>query len=177
MGVLDHTTRPQLLALLAQVPGITTRAGRDALLPDLPPALTNTITRSDATTPDLDQIVYVCDSWWSDPLADPQPVADYPLRALVQAACDRATGTQVASLLAAFLNQLPATLDSNARPRCPYPGMVPFSPDDARFFYGREPEIAEMLQRLRVGRYLLIIGPSGSGKSSLVTAGLLPALA
>ena len=60
---------------------------------------------------------------------------------------------------------------------CPYPGMVPFRADDARFFYGREAEIGQMLQHLRQQRFLMAIGPSGSGKSSLVSAGLLPRLA
>jgi len=59
---------------------------------------------------------------------------------------------------------------------CPYPGMVPFRAADARFFYGREAEIKQMLQHLRHQRFLLVIGPSGSGKSSLVFAGLLPQL-
>jgi hypothetical protein len=102
-------------------------------------------------------------------------VADYPLRLLVQTAADLAAGSAIAPALRALLAILPPVRDPSVRPRCPYPGMVPFSPDDARFFYGREPEIAEMLRRLRVGRYLLVVGPSGPGKSSLVTAGLLPA--
>ncbi|HEX9989622.1 MAG TPA: hypothetical protein VGE45_14240 [Chloroflexia bacterium] len=66
---------------------------------------------------------------------------------------------------------------SGPRPSCPYPGMVPFRPEDARFFYGREGEIEEMVLRLRGQDFLLVIGPSGSGKSSLVFAGLLPKLA
>lgn len=61
--------------------------------------------------------------------------------------------------------------------RCPYPGMAPFQAGDARFFYGREPEIDDMLQRLRHQRFLVVIGDSGSGKSSLINAGLLPRLA
>jgi len=59
---------------------------------------------------------------------------------------------------------------------CPYPGMVPFQAEDARFFYGRENDIRHMLQHLRARRHLLVVGPSGSGKSSLIHAGLLPAL-
>jgi len=59
---------------------------------------------------------------------------------------------------------------------CPYPGMVPFSAADARYFYGREDEIARMVQLLRRQRFMMVIGPSGSGKSSLVYAGLLPEL-
>src|SRR5215211_1985090 len=59
---------------------------------------------------------------------------------------------------------------------CPYPGMVPFQAKDARFFYGREREMQNLLLCLRNQRYLFVIGPSGSGKSSLVFAGLLPRL-
>jgi formylglycine-generating enzyme required for sulfatase activity len=65
---------------------------------------------------------------------------------------------------------------SASKPPCPYPGMVPYSPSDARFFYGRDVEIRQMLQLLRHQRCLFVIGPSGSGKSSLVSAGLLPQL-
>jgi len=60
---------------------------------------------------------------------------------------------------------------------CPYPGMVPFRPEDARFFFGRDAEIQDLLTRLRAHRFLMVIGSSGSGKSSLVLAGLLPRLA
>src|SRR4051812_21829403 len=54
------------------------------------------------------------------------------------------------------------------RIECPYPGMVPFRAEDMRFFYGREAEIRKMLHHLRHHRFLFVIGPSGSGKSSLV---------
>lgn len=60
---------------------------------------------------------------------------------------------------------------------CPYPGMVPFDAGQARFFHGRDNEVAELLRRLRHQRFVLVVGPSGSGKSSLVLAGLLPELA
>jgi WD40 repeat protein/energy-coupling factor transporter ATP-binding protein EcfA2 len=61
------------------------------------------------------------------------------------------------------------------RPPCPYPGMVPFGEGQALFF-GRERETEQILFRLRLHRFLAVIGPSGSGKSSLVFAGLMPAL-
>jgi energy-coupling factor transporter ATP-binding protein EcfA2 len=61
-------------------------------------------------------------------------------------------------------------------PFCPYPGMIPFQAENAHVFYGREAEIQQMIQRLRHNNWLFIIGPSGSGKSSLVNAGLLPRL-
>ena len=59
---------------------------------------------------------------------------------------------------------------------CPYPGMVPFSAADVRYFYGRADEVTRMVQLLRRQRFMMVIGPSGSGKSSLVYAGLLPEL-
>ncbi len=62
--------------------------------------------------------------------------------------------------------------------RCPYPGMRPYSADDAAHFHGRSTEIEDLLFRLRRGeREIYVIGPAGSGKSSMVAAGLLPRLA
>src|SRR5271170_2929926 len=58
----------------------------------------------------------------------------------------------------------------------PYPGLRPFEPDDAIKFYGRETHTAELLRRLSENRFIAVVGNSGSGKSSLVRAGLLPAL-
>lgn len=66
--------------------------------------------------------------------------------------------------------------DYVSEPLCPYPGMVPFTAEDARFFYGRTSEINTVLKSLRSRRRLFIIGPSGSGKSSLFFAGVLPKL-
>jgi hypothetical protein len=62
------------------------------------------------------------------------------------------------------------------RPPCPYPGMVPFREADSDRFFGREDEVDDMVERLRLHPFLAVIGPSGSGKSSLVFAGLVPAL-
>lgn len=61
---------------------------------------------------------------------------------------------------------------------CPYPGMRPFQGNDAPYFHGREAEVEEVLRRLAAGeRELMVIGPSGSGKSSLIAAGVVPRLA
>jgi formylglycine-generating enzyme required for sulfatase activity len=59
---------------------------------------------------------------------------------------------------------------------CPYPGMAPFREADSDRFFGRDREVEELLQLLRQHSLLAVIGPSGSGKSSLVFAGLIPAL-
>ena len=61
-------------------------------------------------------------------------------------------------------------------PACPYPGMKPFTAAERGRFYGREAEIQQAVERLRRHPFLAIIGSSGSGKSSLLAAGILPAL-
>lgn len=58
----------------------------------------------------------------------------------------------------------------------PFPGLRPFDRDEDHLFFGREKEIDELLRRLRVTRFLSVVGTSGSGKSSLVRSGLIPAL-
>jgi WD40 repeat protein len=59
---------------------------------------------------------------------------------------------------------------------CPYLGLDAFSESSAERFFGRQELIAHLVERLREQRLVAIVGPSGSGKSSLVRAGLLPAL-
>ena len=60
---------------------------------------------------------------------------------------------------------------------CPFKGLASFEADDAGFFFGRERLVAEMVARLAGAPLVGIVGPSGSGKSSVLRAGLLPALA
>jgi WD40 repeat protein len=59
---------------------------------------------------------------------------------------------------------------------CPYLGLDAFDEANAAVFFGRRRVVAELVERLRDQRLLAVVGPSGSGKSSLVRAGLLPAL-
>src|SRR5208337_1835681 len=59
---------------------------------------------------------------------------------------------------------------------CPYRGLEPFREEDAPFFCGRDDAISELAARVEVNSFVAVVGPSGSGKSSLVFAGLLPAL-
>ena len=60
---------------------------------------------------------------------------------------------------------------------CPFKGLESFEFDDAGIFFGRERLVADLVARLPGSRLVGIVGPSGSGKSSLARAGLLPALA
>ena len=69
-----------------------------------------------------------------------------------------------------------AVLERLRKVENPYPGMRPFETEEAHLYYGRDPQIAELLRRLERHRFLAIVGVSGSGKSSLVLAGLIPAL-
>lgn len=61
-------------------------------------------------------------------------------------------------------------------PSCPYPGLPSFTEEQSTRFFGRQREINEILERLRLHPFLALIGPSGSGKSSLVYAGVIPIL-
>jgi WD40 repeat protein/serine/threonine protein kinase len=65
-------------------------------------------------------------------------------------------------------------------PENPYKGLRAFQPADELDFFGREKLTKKIIQRLseknEMTRFLAIVGPSGSGKSSLVNAGLIPAL-
>src|ERR1041385_4766723 len=60
--------------------------------------------------------------------------------------------------------------------RCPYKGLDVFEEEDAELFFGRERLIEELVNRVKESLTGFITGPSGSGKSSLVRAGLIPAL-
>ena len=60
---------------------------------------------------------------------------------------------------------------------CPYRGLAAFDVEDAPSFFGRERLVAELASRLPGADVLVVVGPSGSGKSSVVRAGLVPALA
>jgi len=71
----------------------------------------------------------------------------------------------------------PAAEDSGA---CPYRGLAVFRQEDAGWFYGRERSTAALVSRLasavRTGGIVMLVGASGAGKSSLMRAGLGPAV-
>jgi hypothetical protein len=60
--------------------------------------------------------------------------------------------------------------------RIPYPGLQAFQESDARFFFGRESLVVDLLARMQQASFITIAGPSGSGKSSVARAGLFHAL-
>lgn len=60
---------------------------------------------------------------------------------------------------------------------CPYRGLQPFSQGDTEDFFGRDADIDAIRERVREGSLTVVVGASGSGKSSLVLAGVLPRIA
>src|ERR1700733_2442703 len=99
-----------------------------------------------------------------------------PVRPLFVAA---ARGRAPAEDVLAALRE-PTVPAGPAWPGGPYLGLVPFEERDAQLFYGRD-ELTDQLvrrlaERLRDGGILLVAGESGSGKSSLLRAGLMPRL-
>ena len=59
---------------------------------------------------------------------------------------------------------------------CPYKGLDVFEEEDAELFFGREKLVDDLVSRVKDSRTVFVTGPSGSGKSSLVRAGLIYAL-
>jgi WD40 repeat protein/DNA-binding SARP family transcriptional activator len=88
-------------------------------------------------------------------------------------------GSELVALEDAILRQDPS-LATEVWPEpagpCPYLGLVPYDVADTEAFFGREREVETCLGRLATVGVLLVVGPSGSGKSSLVRAGIAAAL-
>jgi energy-coupling factor transporter ATP-binding protein EcfA2 len=70
-----------------------------------------------------------------------------------------------------------ADVAAPALPRRAYPGLRPFTLDEDLVFFGREPMIDDIIDLLAKRCLILVHGSSGSGKSSLILAGVLPRLA
>ncbi|MFJ6386863.1 XRE family transcriptional regulator [Streptomyces sp. NPDC091972] len=69
----------------------------------------------------------------------------------------------------------PAPVEESGR-ASPYAGLRSFREQDAEWFFGRERLVEDLAERLRRQRFVVVIGASGSGKSSLLRAGLVPRL-
>ncbi len=90
-------------------------------------------------------------------------------------------GAELVELEARILAQDPSLLDvpnriGGSSATCPYRGLRAFDAQDADFYFGRDAVVAEAVRRLEEFPLLLVVGPSGSGKSSLVRAGIVPTM-
>jgi formylglycine-generating enzyme required for sulfatase activity len=81
--------------------------------------------------------------------------------------------------LAATFRRKPAATNAHAEKQAtinPYRSLLPFREEDADYFFGREAQIAKLLDLIPANNFLAVVAASGSGKSSMVMAGLVPAL-
>lgn len=88
-------------------------------------------------------------------------------------------GAEAEELERAILQQdasLPAATPTPASGRCPWLGLRSYDVDDADQFFGREIDVSACLDLLARTSMVAIVGPSGSGKSSIMRAGVLAAL-
>jgi hypothetical protein len=102
---------------------------------------------------------------------------DLPLRLHARVRLDCTVPSRWAGEMARLRGLLQREAPPAERLPCPYPGLLAFGPADAARFFGRDQETDDILRRVRQQNFLLVVGPSGSGKSSLVWAGVLPRLA
>lgn len=113
---------------------------------------------------------------WADLREDPPRVPAGPWSAVLRRALCRSPEGRYPSA-GALARALELEQHATGRSeQSPYPGLLPFTREDARFFFGREPEVELLLRQLRRPRLRAVIGPSGAGKSSLLRAGVVPAL-
>ncbi len=115
----------------------------------------------------------------------PLRLGNHPVEQAVNALLRRATATdpadrpaapsEFATELAAIVSSRPTQTDATV-PVNPYRGLAAFEEPDAPFFFGREEIVAHVVDKLRSEPMALLVGPSGSGKSSILRAGAIPAL-
>ena len=90
-------------------------------------------------------------------------------------------GSELVALERAILRQDPALTapppGHDVAAKCPYLGLFCYDVADTELFFGREADVAQCVRRLHDAGILAVVGPSGSGKSSLVRAGVAAALA
>ncbi|BAY87689.1 peptidase S1 and S6 chymotrypsin/Hap (plasmid) [Calothrix parasitica NIES-267] len=74
------------------------------------------------------------------------------------------------------LEQALPSLGKQTIPPCPYQGLFAFREEDVKFFFGREDFTKKLVREIRKKCLIAVVGRSGSGKSSVVFAGLIPQL-
>ena len=58
----------------------------------------------------------------------------------------------------------------------PFPGIRPFTSMEDKYFFGRDAVISDLIDSLRKNRFVALVGATGSGKTSLIQSGIVPAL-
>ena len=119
----------------------------------------------------------ICRSFPSScPRVEDPPGGFLRLETWVDLRSDIIDPAQLNLLLAGIRGQAVADASNLREAFCPYRGLLPFREEDAGLFFGRETETEELVGKLREHNLVTVVGRSGSGKSSVVYAGLIPAL-
>ena len=129
-------------------------------------------------TRDLDELRAAVVDGHAPPLATVAPGIDAALAAVIGRALARDPAARPASADALALAL--ATASDAATPTRvdnPYRGLAAFAAEDRALFFGRGADVGAIVDRLRSEQAVVIVGDSGVGKSSLVRAGVLPAIA
>ncbi len=108
----------------------------------------------------------------SDPAALPSFLAQHQRVDLRRGASPE----ELKRLVGAVLARPPEAVSLLAPGTAPFRGLEYFDVEHAHLYFGRDRETAALVEKLRADRFLAVVGASGSGKSSLVRAGLVPAL-
>lgn len=108
-----------------------------------------------------------------DERAASQAYLDYWMTILFRAGINRDDAGHVDSTLDEFDPDLAPDIPED---RCPYLGLDAFQEQHQNVFFGRNAFVQQMLETLGNERFLAVVGPSGSGKSSAMLAGLVPML-
>ncbi len=130
-------------------------------------------------TRDLDELRALVLDHDPPALAAVAPGVDPALAAVVDRALARDPAARPASADAMGHALATSVGPADAAPRVdnPYRGLAAFGPDDRARFFGRGADVGAVVDRLRAEQAVVLVGDSGVGKSSLVLAGVLPAIA
>lgn len=114
---------------------------------------------------------------WNAVRQDPMRLPEGPWKAVIAraVASSPADRFQSAAALARALEEVTQRVET-VEERKPYPGLESFSAADVEYFFGRELEVETLIKKLQQLHFMALIGPSGAGKTSMLRAGLIPAL-
>lgn len=109
------------------------------------------------------------------PGLDDEPKGFLRLQTWIDLRADPDDPVQLRNLIAAIHREPPEGVAA-IKAICPYRGLLPFREEDATFFFGRDGWIEDLAAKVQAHPLIAMVGRSGSGKSSLVFAGLFPRL-
>lgn len=111
------------------------------------------------------------------PGAEPENISGFlRLNHFLDLRNDAAANDQLQSLISTIRGGKPSSITETEIDLCPYRALRAFREEDAPLFFGREEFAQQLLAKTQQHSLIAVVGPSGSGKSSVVQAGLMPLL-